>query len=95
MRDVACPPVQGLRRTHLVVKQIVAGEHVGMCTGDSGSPAFWTNPDGSRLLVAMYVASTGFTSTCLGNALCYRIDKASSLDFIESVFDDVDAGLYD
>jgi hypothetical protein len=92
--------VQGLRKDRLVVKQVVGGEHVGVTRGDSGSPAFWTNPDGSRVLVALYTAGAdplvAYSPAWSGSvAFCYRIDKSSSLNFIDSVLDEVDGGLYD
>jgi secreted trypsin-like serine protease len=51
------------------------------CHGDSGGPAFWTQPDGE---VLVGITSTG-DAQCVATGLNYRVDLPSTLDFIEDV----------
>lgn len=53
--------------------------HAGTCYGDSGGPTFWTEPDGSEILVA--ITSSGDVP-CVALGMAYRIDTPEVLDFI-------------
>jgi len=59
----------------------------GTCYGDSGGPAFWTEPDGTEILVG--VTSWG-DANCISSAFNHRVDIPETLGFIESVIDGLD-----
>jgi secreted trypsin-like serine protease len=69
------------------MSQNQATDDGGTCGGDSGGPAFWTEPDGNEILVGItswgdpYCISTGFN---------YRVDIPETLDFINSVIDSLE-----
>jgi hypothetical protein len=56
----------------------------GGCFGDSGGPAFWTEPDGTEILVG--IASTA-DAVCVAPEVRYRVDIADTLIFIDEVID--------
>ncbi|MFN2289771.1 MAG: trypsin-like serine protease, partial [Anaerolineae bacterium] len=60
----------------------------GTCYGDSGGPAFWTDPDtGTEVLVG--VTSWG-DAPCVSSAFNYRVDIPETLDFIADVIAGLD-----
>lgn len=54
----------------------------GTCFGDSGGPVFWTEPDGTEILVR--ITSWG-DDNCMLNAFHHQVDILSTLDFTESM----------
>jgi secreted trypsin-like serine protease len=81
-RQFAVSEYRALLKAWLRMSQNQATGDGGTCGGDSGGPAFWTQEDGSEVLVGItswgdpYCISTGFN---------YRVDIPETLDFIESV----------
>jgi secreted trypsin-like serine protease len=75
-----------LRKAWLTMSQNQAPgrDDGGTCSGDSGGPTFWTEKDGSEILVA--VTSWG-DAPCVATGIAYRVDIESSLEFIESLMD--------
>ena len=63
-----------------------ATENGGTALGDSGGPAFWIEPDGTRVLVA--VTSWGEPAAM---GFYWRVDIPETLDFIEWVIDSLEA----
>ena len=83
-RQYAESEFQALLKSWLRMSMNQATGDGGVCYGDSGGPAFWTQSDGTEILV----------STCSwGDAVCvarfsdYRVDTADTLDFIADVID--------
>jgi hypothetical protein len=85
-RQFAESEYQALLKAWLRMSQNHATGDGGTCYGDSGGPAFWTEPDGTEILVG--VTSWG-DAQCVASAFNYRVDIPETLDFI----DDVIAGL--
>lgn len=85
-RQYAVSEYQALLDVWLRMSQNQATGDEGTCYGDSGGPAFWTEPDGTEILVG--VTSWG-DAQCVASAFNYRVDIPATLDFI----DDVIAGL--
>jgi secreted trypsin-like serine protease len=81
-RQVAYSEFQALLKSWLLMSQNQATGDGGTCFGDSGGPAFWTEPDGSEVLVG--ITSWG-DSNCVASGFDYRVDTADTLDFIDSV----------
>jgi secreted trypsin-like serine protease len=75
-----------LLKSWLRMSQNQATGDGGTCYGDSGGPAFWTQPDGTEILVG--VTSWG-DAQCVASAFNYRVDIADTLDFIEDVIADL------
>jgi hypothetical protein len=59
----------------------------GTYFGDSGGPAFWTEPDGSEILVG--ITSWG-DANCVATGFNYRVDIPETLSFIDSVIVDLE-----
>ena len=59
----------------------------GTCFGDSGGPAFWTEPGGSEILVG--ITSWG-DANCVATGFNYRVDIPETLSFIDSVIADLE-----
>lgn len=59
----------------------------GTCFGDSGGPAFWTEADGTEVLVG--ITSWG-DSQCVATGFDYRVDIPATLDFLYDVIDSLD-----
>jgi hypothetical protein len=55
----------------------------GVCFGDSGGPAFWTDAQGQRVLVG--VTSWVGAVNCNANGYTYRVDLPEISSFIQSV----------
>ena len=69
------------------MSQNQATDDGGTCGGDSGGPAFWTDPDyGTEILVG--ITSWG-DPYCVATGFNYRVDIPETLDFIDSVIDDL------
>jgi secreted trypsin-like serine protease len=71
----------------LVPAQLHLSQHAvhdigGTCFGDSGGPAFWTEEDGTEVLVG--ITSWG-DAQCVATGFNYRVDIPDTLDFIEGV----------
>jgi hypothetical protein len=74
---------QQLLKTWLRLSQNQATGDGGTCFGDSGGPAFWTDPDtGEEILVG--ITSWG-DAVCVAAGFNYRVDIPQTLDFIEDV----------
>jgi secreted trypsin-like serine protease len=59
----------------------------GTCFGDSGGPVFWTEEDGTEILVG--ITSWG-DAQCVATGYNYRVDIADTLGFIEGVINDLE-----
>jgi hypothetical protein len=81
-RQYAESEFQALLKAWLRMSQNQATGDGGTCYGDSGGPAFWTEPDGSEVLVG--ITSWG-DSSCVSSAFNYRVDIPDTLDFINQV----------
>ena len=81
-RRVAEPQFQSLQKTVIKLKQNQATDDSGICSGDSGGPAFWRMPDNSELLIG--IISFG-DNVCVNLGGYYRADISDTLDFIQSV----------
>jgi secreted trypsin-like serine protease len=81
-RQQSVSEYRALLRFWLRMSQNQATGDGGTCYGDSGGPAFWTEPDGREILVG--VTSWGDVP-CVAAAFNYRVDKATTLDFIDDV----------
>jgi secreted trypsin-like serine protease len=64
------------------MSQNLATDDGGTSYGDSGGPAFWTNPEGEDILVA--ITSWGDVP-CVATGIDYRVDIPQTLDFISFV----------
>jgi hypothetical protein len=58
----------------------------GTCFGDSGGPAFWTEPSGSEILVG--ISSWG-DAQCAATGYNDRVDIPDTLDFVHDVIADL------
>ena len=81
-RQYAESEFQALLKAWLRMSQNKATGDGGTCYGDSGGPAFWTEPDGSEILVG--ITSWG-DSSCVSSAFNYRVDIPDTLEFIHQV----------
>jgi hypothetical protein len=84
LRRQAESEFRSLLKAWLRVSQNQATCDGGTCYGDSGGPAFWTEPDGTEILVGL--TSWG-DAQCVSSGFYYRVDLPSTLGFIESVID--------
>jgi secreted trypsin-like serine protease len=88
MRQFSTSEYQALLKSWLRMSQNQATGDGGTCYGDSGGPAFYTDPDtGIETLVG--VTSWGDVP-CLANAFNYRVDIPDTLDFIADVIAGLD-----
>jgi len=78
---------QTLLKAWLRMSQNQATCDGGTCFGDSGGPAFWTEPDGSEILVG--ITSWG-NANCVATGFNYRVDIPETLDFINDVIADLE-----
>lgn len=74
--------LRALLKSWLRMSQNQATDDGGTCYGDSGGPAFWTETDGTEVLVG--ITSWGDAS-CVSSAFNYRVDIPQTLGFIEEV----------
>ena len=86
-RQFAVSEYQALLNAWLRMSQNQATGDEGTCFGDSGGPAFWTEPDGSEIIVG--ITSWG-DANCVATGFNYRVDIPETLDFIESVIDSLE-----
>jgi secreted trypsin-like serine protease len=86
-RQFAESEFRALLKSWLRMSQNQATGDSGTCYGDSGGPAFWTEPDGSEILVG--ITSWGDAS-CVSSAFNYRVDIPDTLDFITDVIANLD-----
>jgi hypothetical protein len=87
LRQFSISEYRALLKSWLRMSQNQATEDGGTCFGDSGGPAFWTEPDGSEILVG--VTSWG-DANCVASAFNYRVDIPDTLDFIADVIAGLD-----
>lgn len=84
-RRFAVSEYRALLKAWLVMSQNQAAGDGGTCSGDSGGPAFWTDPvSEDEILVG--ITSWG-DMPCVATGINYRVDIADTLDFIEAVID--------
>jgi hypothetical protein len=82
-RQFSVSEYRALLKAWLRMSQNQATGDSGTCYGDSGGPAFWTDPDtGAETLVG--VTSWGDAS-CVSSAFNYRVDIPDTLNFIDQV----------
>ncbi len=86
-RQLAYSEYKSLTPVWLHMSQSLNQDNGGTCFGDSGGPAFWTNEDGSEVLVG--VTSWG-DAQCVATSFNYRVDLQGSLDFIAGVIDSLE-----
>lgn len=86
-RQYAVSEYQALLDVWLRMSQNQATGDEGTCFGDSGGPAFWTEPDGTEILVG--VTSWG-DPNCVASAFNYRVDIPETLDFIADVIESLE-----
>jgi secreted trypsin-like serine protease len=86
-RQFAESEYRTLLKSWLSMSQNQATDNGGTCFGDSGGPAFWTEPDGTEILVG--ITSWG-DAKCVASAFNYRVDIADTLDFINDVIAGLD-----
>ena len=86
-RQFAESEFQALLKAWLRLSQNQATGDGGTCYGDSGGPAFWTEPDGTEILVG--ITSWG-DIPCVASAFNYRVDIPETLSFIEDVIASLD-----
>lgn len=79
LRRVAYSEYKALMPVWLHMAQNVKQGNSGTCYGDSGGPAFWTNADGTEVLVG--ITSWG-DAQCVATSFNYRVDLPGSLAFI-------------
>jgi hypothetical protein len=78
-RQYSISEYQALLKSWLRMSQNQATGDGGSCYGDSGGPAFWTEPDGTEILVG--ITSWG-DANCIASGFNYRVDIPDTLDFI-------------
>jgi secreted trypsin-like serine protease len=86
-RRVAESEYQTLLKAWLRMSQNQATCDGGTCFGDSGGPAFWTEPDGTEILVG--ITSWG-DANCVATGFNYRVDIPETLSFINDVIADLE-----
>jgi secreted trypsin-like serine protease len=86
-RQFAVSEYRALLKAWLRMSQNQAAGDGGTCYGDSGGPAFWTQPDGTEILVG--VTSWGDVP-CVASAFNYRVDIPETLSFIDEVIAGLD-----
>lgn len=78
-RQVAASEYVALVPYQLHLNQHVYHENGGTCFGDSGGPAFYTEEDGTEVIVG--ITSWG-DAQCVVTGFYYRVDIADTLDLI-------------
>ena len=79
LRQFGYTEFSSLLPTWIHTSQVQQLDNDGTCFGDSGGPLFWTNPDGSEVLVGL--VSWG-DAMCMANGFNYRVDIPQTLSFI-------------
>lgn len=85
-RQFAVSEYRALLKSWLRLSQNQATGDGGTSYGDSGGPAFWTESDGTEILVG--ITSWGDMQT-VATGFYYRVDTADTLDFINDVIYDL------
>ncbi len=86
-RRFAVSEFRALLKAWLRMSQNQATGDGGTCYGDSGGPTFWSEPDGSEILVG--ITSWG-DAPCVSSEFNYRVDIPETLGFIEEVINELD-----
>ncbi len=86
-RQFAVSEYRALLPAWLRMSQNQASGDGGTCGGDSGGPAFWTQPDGTEILVG--ITSWG-DPNCISTGFNYRVDIPETLTFIQDVIAGLD-----
>jgi secreted trypsin-like serine protease len=86
-RQFSVSEYRALLKAWLRISQNQATGDGGTCYGDSGGPAFWTEPDGTEILVG--ITSWG-DAPCVAAGFNYRVDIPDTLDFINEVVANLD-----
>jgi hypothetical protein len=82
-RQFSVSEYRALLKAWLRMSQNQATGDGGTCYGDSGGPAFWTDPEtGTETLVG--ITSWGDVP-CVASGFNYRVDIPDTLDFIDEV----------
>lgn len=81
-RQYSVSEYRALLKSWLRMSQNQATGDGGTCYGDSGGPAFWTESDGTEILVG--ITSWGDVP-CVASAFNYRVDIPETLGFINEV----------
>jgi secreted trypsin-like serine protease len=81
-RQSSVSEFRALLKAWLRMSQNQATGDGGTCYGDSGGPAFWTEPDGSEILVG--ITSWG-DAPCVSSGFNYRVDIPETLGFVADV----------
>ena len=80
IRRVAYSEFQALVPAHVIANNNQAAGNSGVCGGDSGGPAFWTDPvTGEETVVSL----TSWGDQCIGHDVSTRIDTANAVAFID------------
>jgi len=87
MRNTAQSGYLGLNDGWLCLNQNLAAGYGGTALGDSGGPAFWTDPLTEEEVL---VGITAWGGSLIGNGFYYRIDTEESLQFIQDVIDSLE-----
>jgi secreted trypsin-like serine protease len=83
-RQVSISEYVALVPYQLHLNQHIYRENGGTCFGDSGGPAFYTESDGTEVIVG--ITSWG-DAQCVVTGFNYRVDIPDTLDFIASAID--------
>lgn len=87
LRNYAQSGYRALNDAWLVLSQNLAAGYGGVSHGDSGGPAFCTDPmTGEEVLVAI----TCWGGSPVGDSFYYRIDTVESLKFIQEEIDSLE-----
>jgi hypothetical protein len=86
-RQYSASEFRALLKAWLRLSQNQATGDGGTCYGDSGGPAFWTDEDGSEVLVG--ITSWG-DAPCVSSGFNYRVDIPETLGFIDTVIAGLD-----
>ena len=82
-RQFAKSEYQALLRSWLKMSRNRATDDGGSCSGDSGGPTFWIDPE-TGVETDKVVAITFWGDVpCVATGIAYRIDTSDALDFIE------------
>jgi secreted trypsin-like serine protease len=84
-RQFAVSEYRALLKAWLRMSQNQATDDGGTCGGDSGGPAFWTDPE-TETEVLVGITSWG-DPNCISTGFNYRVDIPETLDFIADVID--------
>lgn len=80
IRRVSQSEYVALTKVYLHLSQKAVFGEEGNCYGDSGGPAFWIDPDGNEIIVAVNSAGD---AQCVATSFNYRVDIPDVLEWIE------------